>query len=68
MSFWKKFAASVLESGVQSMEKQRDYANKILETKGERLTDEQRQRIELYAYSDNPERAREMARELRNEE
>lgn len=68
MSFWKRLAASFLESGAQGMERQRDYANKILETKGERLTDEQRQRIESYAYSDNPERARDIAKGLRDDE
>lgn len=68
MSFWKRFAASALESGARELEKQRNYAQKVLETKGDRLTDEQRQKVEAYAYTDHPERARDIANNLRDKE
>jgi tRNA pseudouridine-54 N-methylase len=65
MSFWKKIAASILEGCADDIERKRNYANKVLATKGDQLTDVQRQKVETYAYTDHHNTGREMAKKLR---
>ncbi len=65
MSFLKNLAASFMEGASRDADRKRSYAQKILATKGDQLTDVQRQKIEAHAYTDAPERLKAMSENLR---
>lgn len=67
MSFWKNVYASLLDQSAKYGEQMRDRANYTLEAHGDRMSEQQREKSEAWAYSSAPEEARAKAEQIRDE-
>ena len=66
MSFLRRLAAGALDAAARGGEQTRTRAQTIVEKRGDSLTNEQRQKLESFAFSEQPEQFRGYADRVRN--